>query len=149
MGPRVRVETVEGSNLTMAGKRVGRTLEGEYSCWTCLGARRVSSAVCRVWEWEPGRGGDKETGREVLGLLGKSSSTVAVPGEAQGDGGGDKLAVKGFLRMFSRDGSRSPGRVFSGEEAGMTEETVVTTSLHVPGAADSRMNGDQDSAIEF
>lgn len=51
--------------------------------------------------------------------------------------------------MFSRDGSRSPGRVFSGEESGMTEETVVTSSLHVPGAADSRMNGDQDSAIEF
>lgn len=70
-------------------------------------------------------------------------------GEAQGWWWRQILCKRLSLQMFSREGSRSPGRVFSGEEAGMTEETVVTSSLHVPGAADSRMNGDQDSAIGF
>ena len=52
--------------------------------------------------------------------------------------------------MFSKENSGPPGRVFSGEEAGLTEEiSVVKSLLRVPCVAKSRMNGDQDSAIEF
>lgn len=49
-----------------------------------------------VWEQEDGRGGDKETGREGPGLLGERSSPASVL-RGHREGGGDRLAVKGFL----------------------------------------------------